>query len=726
MKLSKNLLLEWTDETLYRVERVLWLHVADDNVVTIELNNPKAFPVWQKCSELETAIAANSLKILDVDPYAPLLRPEADIDESHRRRRDQAWAVIAPILDQGEKVFIRSERGQVIIDAAQRSGRTLPTIYRYLRLYWQGGQVKNALLPRFDRCGGAGKQRQSHQAKRGRPTKRTQLNHQPIGVNVDDQVREYFRRGIQLFYETHQGRTLKEAFQLTLEKFFHRGYEQRQGVMVPVLPPAEELPSYTQFRYWHRKERNLSRSLKSRNGQRQFNLRHRPVLGNSTLKAAGPAALYQIDATIGDIYLVSSLDRNRIIGRPVIYLVVDVFSRLIVGFSVSLEGPSWLGAMLALENAAADKVSFCREYGVEITEPQWPAHHLPEAILADRGELLSANANQMVNALGIRIDNTPPFRPDWKPIVERYFRLSNDKLIHWMPGAVSQPRRRGERDSRLDAVLDLNQFRQLIIFSILDHNLHHRLTTYPPNEFMIADQVEPYPIDLWRWGVQNYGCPRSLAPEIVRLNLLPSANASVTHQGIYFRGLLYTCDLAVQEQWFVKARLQGRWKIAIAYDPRKLDTLYLRLEAGKRMEVCRLLPQSHAFQGRDWHEADDYLALKQQRDQAAQSRAMSSQAMFHAQVDQIVAQAIEQTQQAQADQPKASRLRDLHTHRQQERRHEQKIGAEQFSPLPMTTTQPSTTQPEESSPEPPEAYLPPPQSCDSLRKLREESYPHDP
>ena len=59
MKLSKNLLLEWTDETLHRVERVLWLHVADDNVVTIELNNPKAFPVWQKCSEMETAIAAN-------------------------------------------------------------------------------------------------------------------------------------------------------------------------------------------------------------------------------------------------------------------------------------------------------------------------------------------------------------------------------------------------------------------------------------------------------------------------------------------------------------------------------------------------------------------------------------------------------------------------------------------------------------------------------------------
>ncbi|XWK90297.1 MAG: transposase family protein [Phormidium sp.] len=344
----------------------------------------------------------------------------------------------------------------------------------------------------------------------------------PFGINVDDTVRDRFRRGIQLFYETRQGRTLKAAFQLTLEKFFHRGYELNNGVLVPVLPPAEELPTYAQFYYWYRKQQDLSHTLCSTKGQRQFNLHHRAVIGNATHLALGPGSLYQIDATIGDIYLVSSFDRNRIIGRPIIYLVVDVFSRLIVGFSVSLEGPSWLGAMLALLNATTDKVQFCREYGIEITPEQWPSHHLPEAILADRGELLSANANNLVNALGIRVDNTPPFRPDWKPVVERYFRLSNDKLIHWIPGAVYQPHQRGERDYRLDAVLDLNQFRKLMLLCILDHNNQHRLENYPVNEFMIADRVEPYPVDLWHWGVQNLGCPRMMAPEIVRLNLLPT------------------------------------------------------------------------------------------------------------------------------------------------------------------------------------------------------------
>ena len=76
--------------------------------------------------------------------------------------------------------------------------------------------------------------------------------------------------------------------------------------------------------------------------------------------ANGPGSLYQIDATKDDIYLVSRTDRNRIIGRPVVYLVQDVFSRLIAGIAVTLEGPSWLGAMLALENTASDKTPFAK------------------------------------------------------------------------------------------------------------------------------------------------------------------------------------------------------------------------------------------------------------------------------------------------------------------------------------------------------------------------------
>ncbi|MCG8282963.1 transposase, partial [Escherichia coli] len=91
--------------------------------------------------------------------------------------------------------------------------------------------------------------------------------------------------------------------------------------------------------------------------------------------------------TIADIYLVSEHDRSLIVGRPVVYMVIDVFSRMVVGMYVGFEGPSWVSAMVALANTVADKVEYCRQYGVEIDASDWPVKGLPDVVLADKGEL---------------------------------------------------------------------------------------------------------------------------------------------------------------------------------------------------------------------------------------------------------------------------------------------------------------------------------------------------
>jgi hypothetical protein len=690
MKLFVNMLLEWQSETETRTERLLWIDPSGTDVVTIEILNPKALPVFQKHKDIEAAIASNQARVLEVDPYASLLRPEETIPEKHRRRRDEAWEVIVQLVeDTSGQIFFAHGRGTLLNALEKRTGRTKMTIYKYLRRYWQGGQTKNALLPLFDKCGAKGKQRQSQGRKLGRPSKITKVTHLPLGVNVDADIRKKFRRGIRLFYENAQGRTLQDAYQRTLEKFFHKGYDMRpDGTLVPFLPSASELPTFGQFRYWYEKERDTTQTLSVREGKRRYNLRHREVLGDSTQMAFGPGSLYQIDATIGDIYLVSSLDRSRIIGRPVIYMIIDVFSRLIVGMSVSLERPSWVGAMQALENAASHKVAFCQEYGVEIAEEDWPSCHLPEAILADRGELEGYNADNLVNALNVRVSNTPPYRADWKAIVERNFRLSNDKLIHWMPGAVYQPHERGDKDYRLDAVLDLHQFRKLMILSVLDHNKGHRMDWYRMDEFMIQDHVEPYPIDLWDWGIRNRaGHLRIVTPEILRSNLLPNAEASVTYRGIRFQGLLYSCDLALREQWFVRARERGTWRIPVAYDPRRLENIYLRLDDDQRLERCQLVEAEKTFRGRDWYEAVDYFEIRKQGKETARSRKQQSKATFHAQIDQMISEATEQTSSAISGQSKRSRLQGIRGNRKEEREMEReaqgwRLGVEETTDKP--------------------------------------------
>ena len=69
----------------------------------------------------------------------------------------------------------------------------------------------------------------------------------------------------------------------------------------------------------------------------------------------GPGSRYQIDATIGNVYLVSSFNSDYIVGKPIIYFVVDVFTHMITGMYIGFEGPSWAGMMMAIANAASDK-----------------------------------------------------------------------------------------------------------------------------------------------------------------------------------------------------------------------------------------------------------------------------------------------------------------------------------------------------------------------------------
>lgn len=732
MQLCVNMLIEWFTTDQPKIERILWIDPTGTDVVMFDVENEKALPVWRDYSEIEASLTANESHVLVADPYASSWRILEKIPVERQQHRDKIWQYIKPLVETEQgllrvEIFLAQQRGALIANRAEETNRAKHLFYRDLRRYWRGGQTKDALLPRFDRCGGKGKTRPSGERKRGRPTDLARATGVAQGINIDEAIRQRLRRGISLFYETEAGHSLTEAYHLTMRKFFNRGYEMQDGVLVPVLPPAEELPTPGQFRYWYQQEQHPAQSLRSRVGPRQFETNHRAILGDSTRMAyGGPGALFQLDATVADVYLISTLDPLRIIGRPVLYLVIDVFSRLIVGFSISLEGPSWLGAMLALENTMTDKVSFCRRHGQSITSEQWPCHHLPQKILADRGELEGYNADNLVNGLGIIVANTPPYRADWKGIVERYFRLTNDRIIRWLPGAVYPDRKRGASDYRLDACLTLAEFTQIILRCILEHNWAYRMDWYELDQFMIADHVEPYPLELWQWGIKNRaGQLRTSPADIIRLNLLPQGQAAIARDGLHFQGLRYTCELAEQEGWFVKARQRGRERITVAYDPRLVDAIYLRLDDARQLVPCYLLDKHKTYLGRDWYDTLDYFALKKQRQEAARSGQLQTKAASDAHIEQIVehAQKRQQTALVNAKPSKSARLKDIRTNRQAERELEREQHAWQFvvqetGPAAEVTAT-DVTLPSNTLESAEQSYVPAPQNVALLRTIRQ-------
>jgi hypothetical protein len=709
-----------------KIDRILWISPEGSTAALIQINDRHALPRILAKAELEEPLQAGELRCLKSDPFADPSRPEESISESHRRRRDKAWSVIAPIIElPGSGAFTPTERGPIVKQISDSTGISKRIIYWYLRRYWQGGLRKNALLPRFKNCGGPRKDRRSLEAKRGRPRKLTKLNGAPAGVNITDDVRRLFRLGIETFYQKTKEdggkRTLREAYDCTMQRFFNDGHNVVDGVFVPALPPACELPTLGQYRYWFRKDADSDQTLRARVGERRYNLQHRALGGDAAAVAFGPGSVYQIDSTIGDIYLVSSLDRNRIIGRPTIYMVVDVFTRMIVGFCAVIEKASYCSAMLALENTAHGKVEFCNSHGITISAAEWPSAHPPEMLVADRAELLGNNSDHLVDAFGIRIPNTPPYRADLKPFIERMFLTLNQELIHSLPGAVLKPHERGEHDYRLDAVLNPREFRKALIHFILQHN-RGRVEGYRPRDFMLTDAVEPRPVDLWKWGIANRsGHLLERDHDFVTRNLLPGAQATVTERGIRFRGLYYTCDRAVKEHWFADARQRRSWRIDIAYDPRSTSTVYLRLPEEQEAEACKLMQASSQFDGCSWEEVDDFFAALSQMKEESRSGDLQSGANYRAQIDDLVNNAKAQAEAVRDGQSKAARIRGIRANRKIEREIERRASLGDVAPDAGTV--PANLVPTQGSPAgdaATDAYVGVPRDLEILEQQREE------
>lgn len=594
-----NMLLRYVNSEKEHIERILWIDPSGTEVVTIDTLDPRALPVRQMSETIQDGLRDGTIQLVKEDPLFGSIQ-EDEIPDSWRKRRDEAWNLIRPLVEEsGSKIWDPYQRGAMIDAVCRETGRSKNTIYKFLRRYWQGGQCKNALLPRYDRCGAPGKERQDRGKKRGRPSLLDKIDPKKSGSNVDADIKGKILNGARLFHES-KGMSLMDAYRHTLKHFF---MEVTIGNGQPKYTLMDKYPTYDQFRYWYLKSRDYDKSLIRREGYKNFNLRSRPLLGESTDMTRGPGSVFQLDATVGDVYLISSIDRSSIVGRPVIYLVVDVFSRLIVGFYVGLDEPSYLCAAMALLNTFTNKVDLCKRYGIEITEQEWPSHHLPDVILADRGELKGIQANHIANSLGIIISNTSPYRADMKGLVEQMFRLLNINTIHKLPGSVPKKRERGERDYRLEATLNIYEFTQLVIHTILYLNCR-RLTDYPLTQDMIAQNVEPYPVQLWHWGIQHRSGHLRVVDELkVCFSLLPRDRAVVTEHGIRFKGIYYTSP---QPDWLSKSRTEGTWAVEIAYDPRDTNQIYLCLQDGKSFETCFIIQRSSqkAYINRSFEEVE--------------------------------------------------------------------------------------------------------------------------
>ena len=649
-----------TDGNKYRI---LWLSQESDVAYTINVTADE-LPKPIKITDLNNYILNGDFVVCDDIYFADNLH-ENMISEKDKKYRDTAWEGIVDIVQDEPNVYLSSKRGIMLHEVVEQGEFSYATLYKYLKRYWRCGKTKNALLPLYKNCGGKGKPRNLQNHKTGRPVKYGSGSTK----NVDDDMKRIFENAVKKYYHNRKEYPLSTVYELMLKEYFTNPISQPNGDVKYELIDESEIPTIRQFRYWYSKNHDEKEKIVSRKGQKQFDLNHRAILGKSDTGIMGPGAQYQIDATVGDIYLVSQFNRANIIGRPVIYFVIDTFSRMIAGMYVGLEGPSWMGAMMALANAASDKVAYCAEYGIDITEDEWPCRHIPNTILADRGEMESKSVETLINTLNIRVDNAPAYRADMKGIVEQLFHTVNTKTTMFLPGHVKPDMsQRGGKDYRLDAKLDIKQFTKVIIHCVLNHNKDHYLEGYDRKERMIADDVKPIPLELWNWGIANCsGLLRTVPEETIKLSLMPTDTARVTEKGIKYKNLYYISDRAIIEGWFEKARAKGSYKVDISYDPRDMSNIYVRKLDDLLFEKCYLSDWEKKWQSKSldeilYQQANERYLIKQSKQKELQSRVD-----LNTEIEKIVKEAEQQASQTNLPKSKGKRVSSIRENRSAER-----------------------------------------------------------
>ena len=642
--------------------RVLWISAPISFIYWISLDTAERIPKRLDTAEIRAGLDSGDYVAVE-ETRIPLVA-EDDLTDEEKMHRDRIWNMLKDVLEKEPDIYEAKPRAALLRMVAQKNGMRANNLYPYLAKYWKRGKTPNAFLPDYRNCGRSRNYEKGGYKKLGRPA---QSGH-GFGKVLQEEDFHNFDKAIRKYYLTRKEMTFQSAYERLLADFYTvKSTDQQGGVSLQLLP-EDEIPSISQFRYWYQKNKNLKTEIQKRKGDTKYNLTSRSVLGKSDYGLMGPGSQYQIDATVGDIYLVSQFDRSNIIGRPVMYFVIDAFSRMVTGMYVGLEGPSWVGAMMAIANAASDKTTYCREYGINITGEEWPCHHIPSAILGDRGEMESRNADNLVSMLGIRVENTPPYRADLKGIIEQHFRTINTNATIMLPGRVKPDMaERGGKDYRLDAKLDIRQFTAVIIKCVLYYNTSHYMDSFEKSRQMMEAGVEAVPVKLWNWGIRYCsGALRVMSEEKVRLALMPTDNATVTSQGIRFKGLYYSSKELTDGLWFERARSKGSYRVKVSYDPRDMGEIYAWDRADGTPLLCSLLDWEEKYSGKQLGEIQYEHEKEKVEKKRYQARETEARINLGREIDSIIEEA-EQMAEPMDGRSKAERLSGIKQNRRDER-----------------------------------------------------------
>lgn len=635
MNLRINAVYSWKD-ALWRI-----IHIDEDHCMLYPLGSGSTKYETLGVNALASEIDSGLMKEA-ADPYETLR--SAAVGEAAQKR----WTILKDLVEDSGILFSAPSRAARINEIASKHSTYKYKVYRLLALWWEKGQCQAALNTVYKKG--------EHKAGSGKTGPQSKLSKNPP---VDDAMKVEFEKAYRKYLLKENPCKVRKAY-----KYFLGDYRTAHPE-----EPTENYPTLWQFRYHFKKSHGRREVQQKQNRPAVYEKDMRPLESSVYAIVNGPGMRYEIDSTVADVSLVSETDRTKPIGRPILYVVSDTYTGLIVGIKVTLDNAQFKCAGDALYNAFTDKEAQCAKAGVALQKDEWPAYGLPMEIVADNAELERWKIETFGERYGVLITNTSPYRADQKGTVESLLGVLQDNLRGITPGVPEKKssKKSGYREMRTKAVLTLSDYRKLVIMAALQANRRPK-EIVPPG---LGQPPPSTPLNIWR-KAEQLGKVRLVDPGDLgklRLTLLPEVKCTISRKGIKAEGIRYRCAKASDAGFFDRHVDGERNKDGkLAYDPADISVAWYFPEPEDSPQTCwecTLADESKFLEGCCWSEAQTL--LESAREEAAKEKAQDNDRITELTAAQqnIVRTAMEK--QPPITESETKRLSELQSNRKKER-----------------------------------------------------------
>lgn len=437
---------------------------------------------------------------------------------------DEEWNIAEQRYEIIKDLLFVSRTKQEVIELAKKHNLAYTTIYRWIKQYEETEQ-KSSLVPKTK--------------KRGKS-----------GSRLDPNIEAIILDTIEELYLNKQRYSFSKIFRKTKQRCQVEQYE---------VPHENTVRNRI-------KKIDPKLALKARHSPRKAN-RDFDNFDGTFPDGVCPMDVIQIDHTPLDIILVDEKNRNPI-GRPTLTLAIDVYSRMVAGFYISLHSTGYFSVNQCLYNTFLPKEEFVKTHDIK---GEWNIYGIPRIIHVDNGsELVGADMERVCSELNITLVKRPVGEPQFGAHIERFFSTLKTE-IHNLPGTTkSNIQQRDGYNSEKKAAFSIKDLTRWLIQYFINayHNKIHLGMNNTP--------VKQYEIGIFG-DDENIGIgqlPDMLEDkDSIRITLLPTFYRTLQKDGITLDGITYYAD--VLRHWINrKDNDKKRPKFKVKRDPLNIKILY--------------------------------------------------------------------------------------------------------------------------------------------------------